>query len=67
MPWAKSFCPFRACWVITTIQVGRAASKSFSLFGAFQPYSSSKFNIIFSIPTSTSPKEAYNEKKTKKY
>ena len=20
LPWAKSFCPFRACWVISTIQ-----------------------------------------------
>ena len=23
MPWAKSFCPFRACGVISTIQEGR--------------------------------------------
>jgi len=22
MPWAKSFCPFRACWVISIIQEG---------------------------------------------
>ena len=22
MPWAKSFCPFRACWVISIVQVG---------------------------------------------
>ena len=22
LPWARSFCPFRACWVISTIQKG---------------------------------------------
>nr|DAU38825.1 MAG TPA: hypothetical protein [Caudoviricetes sp.] len=23
MPWARSFCPFRAYWVISTVQVER--------------------------------------------
>ena len=22
LPWARSFCPFRVCWVISTIQKG---------------------------------------------
>ena len=47
MPWAKGFCPYRACWVFSTAQIENISTfEAFEAFGAVASLQGSLFVLL---------------------